>query len=63
MCEKQALYNIFIKETISDRMEFISNMRQSNRKKCAVSHKELKFEILLNVTRHSVAILIRGLNR
>jgi len=44
-------------------MEFIFNMKLSNRKKCAVACKELKFEILLNVTRHSLTGLIRGLNR
>jgi hypothetical protein len=44
-------------------MKFISNMKLSNMKKCAVACKELKFEILLNVTRHRVTGLIRGLNR
>lgn len=43
-------------------MEFIFNMKISN-KKCAVACKEVKFDIFLNVTRHRVTGLIRGLNR
>jgi len=38
-------------------------MKLSNKKKCAVECEELKFEILLNVTRHRVTASIRGLNR
>jgi len=37
-------------------------MKLSNRTKCAVACKELKFKILLNVTRHRVTGLVRGLN-
>ena len=43
-------------------MDFIFNMKLSN-KKCDVACKELKFEILLNVTCNRVTGLIRGLNR
>lgn len=35
-------------------MDFIFNMKLSNRKKCSVACKELKLKILLNVTRHRV---------